>query len=198
MPTLYRYTPHVETGPQGRTVRHEPGETAGGGPALVTLCELGGQTYVSLPDGETLPPQPPEITLDEVAPTADLHAEIKAAARPVRSSKQAVRRQIRAIAGDPEDQIADLEKRLAMTERLLYLMAEHLLQGQAIPPEISTEYLGFVQNYAAGVASGEIKARSDAEFVDAMFGYLTARSTAVTAAAEAHVAEIERLLPPAS
>lgn len=43
------------------------------------LCTLGGITYLSVPDGVTLPSQPPEITLSTVTLTPELREQIKAA-----------------------------------------------------------------------------------------------------------------------
>lgn len=43
------------------------------------LCTLDGVTYVSLPDGVTLPDQPPELTIEPVALTPQLREAIKAA-----------------------------------------------------------------------------------------------------------------------
>lgn len=192
MPTIYRYTPHVEAGPDGRQVRHITNDME-----IVQLCRLDGQVYISVPDGITLPEQPPEITLEQVTMTPQLRARLKASASPVAVSKQITRQRIRNVVGDAEDQIADLEKRLAMAERLLYTLAVPLMQGQSVPQEIADAYLAFVQQYVDGVSSGAIEARSDAEFVSDMLGYLTDRSNQVAAAAKVHVAVIDELLPAA-
>ena len=43
------------------------------------LCTLGGITYLSVPDGVTLPDQPPEIELTPVTLSPELREQIKAA-----------------------------------------------------------------------------------------------------------------------
>lgn len=43
------------------------------------LCTLDGVTYVAVPDGVTLPSQPPELTIAPVSITPELRAQIKAA-----------------------------------------------------------------------------------------------------------------------
>ena len=43
------------------------------------LCTIDGITYLSVPDGVTLPAQPPEITLETVTLTPELREQIKAA-----------------------------------------------------------------------------------------------------------------------
>ena len=43
------------------------------------LCTLDGTTYVAVPDGLTLPAQPPELTVTPVVLTDELKAQIKAA-----------------------------------------------------------------------------------------------------------------------
>ena len=46
---------------------------------ITELCTLGADTYVSVPDSITLPPQPEEITVEEVELTDELAASIKSA-----------------------------------------------------------------------------------------------------------------------
>ena len=43
------------------------------------LCTIDGITYLAVPDGVTLPEQPPEITLEPVTLTSELRSQIKAA-----------------------------------------------------------------------------------------------------------------------
>lgn len=43
------------------------------------LCTIDGITYLAVPDGVTLPEQPPEITLEPVTLTPELREKIKAA-----------------------------------------------------------------------------------------------------------------------
>jgi len=193
MPTIYRYTPLIEPGPDGRTIRHtntDDGE-------IDYLCTLDGEVYLSVPDGVTLPTQPAEIALEPVTMTDQLRARLKAAAGPVRVSKLVTRENIRAVSGDAEDQIADLERRVAMAERLLYRMADAFLSGQTAPQSLVDEFLAPVQGYVAAVDAGAIKARHDAESLPGLIERLMARSTAVTNAAADHVARIDALLPPA-
>lgn len=189
MPTIYRYTPAVTSGPNGQTIRHaDPDEV------MTRLCRLDGQEYLSLPTGTTLPTQPAEITLESVTLTDELRARIKRHAGPLQVSKDTTRRHIREIAGDPEDQIADLERRLGIAERLLYRMSEHVLQNNAVPQTLSDDYLADVQNYNMAIESGTAFARSDMEDKADMQGKLMERSTQVAQAASGHVQRIGELV----
>lgn len=191
MPEIFRYAPIIEPGPAGRTVRHTNTEDGD----VLFLCEMDGYAYISVPDGITLPEQHPDLVLEPVVLTDELRRRLKAAARPVLMSKLATRARVRAVSGDAEDQIADLERRVAMAERLLYRLAAPLLSGDAIPPEVAAEYLAPVQEYLAAVDGGLVKTRSDAEFVAEVMPVLMARSTAVTDAVIDHITEIDRVLP---
>jgi len=66
------------------------------GSSLATeLCEIDGVTYVSVPDGVALPPQPAEITVVPVVLTDALREQIKAASPHVRLINQRVVERIR-------------------------------------------------------------------------------------------------------
>ena len=114
MPTIYRYQPYAVVGPDGTVVRHTDPEGV-----LIQLAELDGYVYVSLPDGASLPEQPNEITFEEVTLDDALRERLKRESRHVLNSKALTRRAVEAEVGDLGDQVADLERRLGMAERLL-------------------------------------------------------------------------------
>lgn len=74
MATLYRYSRTVTPGPNGTVARHDPGDP----PVVTELTTLGGYTYVSLAEGEALPPQPAGLTVESVTPGEDLIAQLRA------------------------------------------------------------------------------------------------------------------------
>jgi hypothetical protein len=77
MARIYKY--------QKRTDAHtthclaEPDYGREGEERITELCTIDGETYVSVPDSITLPPQPQQITVEAVALTEELDAAIKAA-----------------------------------------------------------------------------------------------------------------------
>lgn len=88
---IYSYTPIIEPGPNGRSLRAQLPEGA------LELCTLDGLAYVSMPDGAVLPAQHPEITLTPVALDAVLRERIKAASRPCHLIDERMQAQIRAL-----------------------------------------------------------------------------------------------------
>ncbi len=62
---------------------------------ITELCTIDGDTYVSVPDSIILPPQPEQITVEEVTLTDDLAAAIKAASPHVALINQRVVDRIR-------------------------------------------------------------------------------------------------------
>lgn len=73
--TIYRYTPVIEPGPNGRSLVARLPE---GG---IELCTLDGVTYVSIPEGAALPEQHPEISITPVTVDYGLRERIKAESR---------------------------------------------------------------------------------------------------------------------
>jgi hypothetical protein len=59
------------------------------------LCTLDGVTYVSVPDGVTLPDQPPELTIEPVTLTPQLREAIKAASPHAQLIAERIIQQIR-------------------------------------------------------------------------------------------------------
>jgi len=191
MPVIYRYQPVITPGPDGTVIRHADTEAG----EITPLCELDGWIYISVPDGVALPPQPDGITPEQVTVTRDLRDRLVRAAAPLKGTKQAARRRVAAAAGDAQDQIADLEMRVAMAERLLYVMAPYLLDGQAIPTDVRDGFAASVQAYTDALAAGDLRARVDLEYQADVVPRMISRATEVTDAVADHVAEIEKLIP---
>lgn len=61
----------------------------------VELATVNGTTYVYLPDGTALPPQPPEITVEPVVLTPELATEIKEASPHVWLINEQIKEKIR-------------------------------------------------------------------------------------------------------
>lgn len=74
---IYSYTKIVETGPDGRSLFAKLPEGS------IELCDLDGLTYVTVPDGEVLPDQHPEIVLAPVTVDYGLREKLKKASRAV-------------------------------------------------------------------------------------------------------------------
>jgi len=191
MPTLYRYTPHIEPGPTGRVVRFS--NTAHDDIQRVATLD-DGMEYISVPDGVSLPAQPDEITLEQVDVTPKLRLDLIKANVALHQSKGNARERVRDVAGDAEDQIAELEKRLSVMERILYQLAWRILDGQNTD-DLKTEYGGLLQQYVQGIDSGTIQARSDLHYAQPLVNQIIARSNAVTDAVSEHAARINALLP---
>jgi hypothetical protein len=78
MPTIYKYL--KISGQYTTYILAEPDyELLGLGDRITELCTIDGVTYVSVPGGITLPAQPEQITVEEVALTDELKAAIRAA-----------------------------------------------------------------------------------------------------------------------
>ena len=74
----FKYQQIVEAGPDGRTLRVVFGESAKTKEKIGTeLATIDGVTYISLPDGETLPPQHPELVVEPVDLSEELITAIK-------------------------------------------------------------------------------------------------------------------------
>jgi hypothetical protein len=78
------------------------------------LCEIDGETYVSVPDGVALPPQPAEITVVPVVLTDALREQIKAASPHVRLINQRVVDQIR-DKYSPDDEVKLLTRPMSIS-----------------------------------------------------------------------------------
>ena len=87
---IYRYTPLIEPGPNGRSLVARLPE---GG---IELCTLDGLTYVSIPDDATLPEQHQEITLTPVIVDYGLRERIKSSSRACQLINEAMQQRIRA------------------------------------------------------------------------------------------------------
>ena len=74
---IYSYTKIVETGPDGRSLFAKLPEGS------IELCDLDGLTYVTVPDGEVLPDQHPEIVLAPVTVDYGLREKLKKSSRAV-------------------------------------------------------------------------------------------------------------------
>ncbi len=81
MPAIYSYQKVISTGPNGSVISAVFPTGANNQPLGTELCTLGGVTYISIPDGATLPTQPAALTLTALTlPLAQaLHDEICAA-----------------------------------------------------------------------------------------------------------------------
>ena len=74
----FKYQQIVETGPDGRTLRVTFGENAETKEKIgAELATIDGVTYISLPDGETLPEQHEELVIEPVELTEELREAIK-------------------------------------------------------------------------------------------------------------------------
>ena len=190
MPTVYRYTPHVEPGPAGSVTRFANTSED----EIQRIAVLHGVEYISVPDNVALPAQPQNIALEAVEVTPELRQDLIRANESLTQSKNASRDQVRAIAGDSEDQVADLEKRISLIERLVYQLAWRILDGQSTA-DLKTLYGDFLQLYISGTEDGSIMARSDLHEPESLVNRLTSRSTAVTQAASDHAQRVDALLP---
>ena len=190
MPTIYRYTPHVEPGPSGSVTRFTNTDQD----EIQRIATLNGFEYISVPNGVTLPAQPSNITLEAVEVTPNLRLDLISANESLTQSKNASRDQVHTIIGDSEDQVADLEKRISLMERLVYQLAWRILDGQSTA-DLKTLYGDFLQLYINGTENGSIMARSDLHEPQALVDRLTSRSTAVTQAASDHAQRVDELLP---
>ena len=91
MTQIYRYTKTIVPGPNGYTLYARLPE---GG---MELCELGGVTYVTVPeDADPMPEQPKEITLEPVIVDADLRDRLLSEIRVGQLIGQAIIDNIRA------------------------------------------------------------------------------------------------------
>ena len=194
MPTIYRYTPHVDPGPAGSVTRFANTDDAEGNPLIQRIGVLNGQEYISVPDAVTLPAQPDAITLEEVTVTPELRLDLIRANVALDQSKQGAREHVREIVGDAEDQIADLEKRVSVMERIMYQLAWRILDGQATD-DLKSEFGNLLQMYVDGVNDGSIRTRSDLHFAGPLVQSIIERSNAVVAAVEDHAARVNELLP---
>ena len=84
MPTIYSYQKHIDASITRELLM--PADPQTGQPLGTELCTIDGLTYVSIPDGISLPvDQPPEIGTPHVVTLTDaLKAQIKAASPHVR------------------------------------------------------------------------------------------------------------------
>ena len=87
---IYRYTPLIEPGPNGRSLVARLPE---GG---IELCTLDGLTYVSIPDDAPLAEQHQEITLTPVIVDYGLRERIKSSSRACQLINEAMQQRIRA------------------------------------------------------------------------------------------------------
>ena len=95
---IYRYTPVVEAGPDGRTLFAKLPEGA------LVLCALGDLTYITVPEGATLPDQHPEITLEPVVVDYGLRELLKKNSRAVQLIDQQLIDRIRAVYSMEDEQ----------------------------------------------------------------------------------------------
>ena len=190
MPSVYRYQPIVDAGPAGTVTRFANTEND----SIRRIASIDGWEYVSVPDNVTIPVQPDGITLEKVNVTPSLRLELIRANRSIALSKQVAREQVQEIVGDAEDQVADLEKRISLMERLVYQLAWRILDGQSTD-DLKQLYGDFLQLYVSGTGDGSIEARSDLHKPQDLVDRLTARSTAVTQVMADHAQRVDALLP---
>jgi hypothetical protein len=74
--TIYAYTKHSTP---YTIIQATLPSVADAEPRCTELCTIDGITYLSVPDGVTLPDQPPEIELTPVTLSPELREQIKAA-----------------------------------------------------------------------------------------------------------------------
>lgn len=96
MPTLHRYTKHIDSTRTVALRMPDEADPLGTAPQCTELAEKDGVTYVSVPDGLTLPLQPSEITVERIELTPALRREIMAASPHVRLIHERVRARIAA------------------------------------------------------------------------------------------------------
>ena len=89
---IHKYKRVVTPGPNGATLYFRNTETND----ALELAELDGWHYVFVPDGVTLPEQPPEIQWQAVTLTDALKEQIKTASRPCQLISEAMQQRIRA------------------------------------------------------------------------------------------------------
>ena len=90
---IHKYQRVVTPGPNGATLYFRNTETND----ALELAELDGWHYVFVPEGATLPEQPPEIGWQPVTMTDALREQIKAASRPCQLIAEAMQRRIRSV-----------------------------------------------------------------------------------------------------
>jgi len=91
-------------------------------------------------------------------------------------NKDRARVRIEKEVGDDKDLLADISKRLALTERLLMRLTGELLPTLAKDSYVKAAYGGMITQYLAGVDSGIIKDRVDFENTADVFNTLTQRT----------------------
>lgn len=159
MPKIYKYTPYVVQGPFGTTIIHK--NTADND--IFLLGQMGGEYYISVPDGIELPEQPEEITLTEVPLDSEQREQLRKTLPVFRVTRKLAQDRIDAEMGTISEQLADTAKRIGLVERLVMRMALALLQGQPVPQSVSDAYLPIVQHYIQAIDEQGVHDRVDLE-----------------------------------
>ena len=107
MPAIYSYSKIITTGPNGTVVSAILPVDTNHQPVGVELCTIGGVTYISIPDGYTLPAQSAGLTLTNIPlPIATaLHDQVCAASPHV----QLIDKQTQAAIAQQYDHAAELK-----------------------------------------------------------------------------------------
>lgn len=191
MPRIYKYHVYRESGPAGTTLTHIATNN------VTYLGRLDGYDYISVPDGVTLPEQPPEIGMTQITDPAEIEA-LRQRLGTFKNSRRLAEAQIQSEIGDTSDLMADLAKRIGMVERLVMRMAYYLLSDQAISQEVKDAYYPMVEQYVNGVDGGLIEDRVDLESNVRLQEVLTERYNRIAQIVDtAHLRRVGDLLPTA-
>ena len=159
MPTVYKYQPYVVPGPSGTKIMHQNNDQG----TILLLGQIAGYYYISVPDGEVLPQQPEQITLEEVPLTFETKEHLRWNLNTFQTGRRLADDKIKKTIGDTDYQIADLAKRIGMVERLVMRMSIHLLKNQDIPIETRDAYLPIVEHYLDAIDIDGVRDRVDLE-----------------------------------
>jgi len=140
------------------------------------------QTFLAAIEGEA-PPQKKELFYEEIS-FEQFAAQVNSSDQKLRN-KEIARDRIEKEVGDDKDLLADISKRLALTERLLMRLSHELLPTLAEDSYIKSAYGGMIAQYLNGVDAGVIKDRVDYEDTAQVFNTLTQRTIKIGQIVEA-------------
>lgn len=170
MPTVYKYTPTVVTGPNGYSVHFTNTENN----EIKTIGQHQGDHYISVPDSVTLPAQELELTVvtDQVF--------LKTLAAP-RLEKETFRRTLELEVGDVQDLLADCMKMCEFALVLSARVSNEVLSGTPMEPELRAAYAARVAMFVGALDSGLVRLRSDSEDPVDMMNRIMTRYTRINA-----------------
>lgn len=184
MPTVYKYTPTVVTGPNGYQTHYTNTEDN----QIRSIGRIDEEYYISVPDGIVLPPQ--DVTLFAVD---DLDL-VKSLQVP-RLQKENFRRKIELEIGDVQDLLADCMKMCEFALVLSARISNEVLQGIQIPEPTRSAYAQRVALFVGALDSGGIRLRTDSEDPLDMMNRIMTRYTRINELYESeYKTEIDRLI----